>query len=206
LEPPFTGATEGWIGIFKYEITETADGEGLSEGCTLYDSQWKNAPFEALTAGQICAVMAPSFAILSILVSLVEVVCCFFRGSFLVISVLFLVAAGIQAGTFSLFAEPSFCFDSGASCSVGKAVYFSATAAAAFFLSCILFCCSPRPNPCMNRHRRTYDENTPVAPVIEPPEITAMQTASGDLKESPVDAGSSWKETEGADNKPEWLS
>ncbi len=171
------------MGIFQYQILEHGDDGQVSDGCTSYDQQFMDAPNEVLVAAQFCAVLAPSFAALAILISACELICCRFHGSFLTGNILFLTAAGVQAGTFCLFAEPSFCFDG---CDIGSAVYFSAFAAFAFFLSSILLCCSSRPEPCLyqgsGRGDRDYKGAASVPPeeVILPPVITSSHSYSVD--------------------------
>lgn len=172
-EWPFDMASEGWIGIFQYEIVRDASGDVVSSGCTSYDQQFLKAPNRTLVASQFCAVLAPIFAFLAILLAVLEITCSFrWYGSFIATSILFLAAAATQGGTFSSFANPSFCFN--AQCNVGTAVYFSASASLAFFLSCILLCCSPRPVPCcgMSRKSSEDEEAPPEAPVIDPPKIS----------------------------------
>jgi hypothetical protein len=115
---------------------------------------------------------------IGILLALFDLLCCTFYGSFVVTCVFFLTAAGVQAGTFSIIAEPTFCFDSGVKCDVGNAAYFSAAAAVAFFISCIIICCSPKPDPCFGKPRYVEDDNGPSmqeAPVMMDPEISATE-------------------------------
>lgn len=178
-EPPFDMASEGWIGIFQYEIIRRAGGEVVSEGCTLYNRQFVNAPNSTLTASQFCAVLAPTFALLAILVAASELFCSLrFYGSFVATSIFVLAAAATQGGTFSLFAALSFCYDSNTQCDVGAAVYFSASAALSFFLACIMLCCSPRPVSCCHIFQKENEnvENPSEVPEIEPPKISTSES------------------------------
>lgn len=139
--------TEGWIGIFRHEITNE---ETLIQECSVYQSIFDmEGPNEALPASQISAAMAPVVASIGILVSTVELVCCRFFGSFIVVSVLLLAASLFQCGTFAMFVtEQGSCFDEDL-CMIGNATYLSAAAVFCFCVSCIILCCSPRPRPCM---------------------------------------------------------
>lgn len=154
IDLAFDDQTEGWIGIFKYEvvITNNENEETTSvDECSFYENLLNtDAPNEALLTSQLCAVIAPGLALLAIFVSTIELICCKFFGSFIATSVLFLAASLSQCGTFGIFLiDQGLCFDADG-CEIGKAAYFSASAIFAFFTSCILLCCSPRPRPCMH--------------------------------------------------------
>jgi hypothetical protein len=177
MDPPFDRASAGWIGIFQYSILKDENGMDLVDGCSKYENQFTRAPYEALIASQFCAVFAPALGMLAILISIIDLLCCTFYGSFVVTCVVFLIASGFQAGTFSIVAEPTFCFDSGVKCDVGKAAYFSGAAAVAFFISCVVVCCSPKPDPCYGKNRYANDDDSSVeeAPVMLYPEISATE-------------------------------
>jgi hypothetical protein len=178
MDPPFDRASAGWVGIFRYEILKDENGtDAVSDGCTLYGNQFTRAPYEALISSQFCAVIAPALATIGILLALVDLFYCTFHGNFLVTCVAFLTAAGVQAGTFSIIAQPTFCFDSSVKCDVGNAVYFSAAAAVAFFISCIIICCSPKPDPCFKKTRYVEDDEPSMqeTPVVTNPEISAIE-------------------------------
>lgn len=186
MDDPFDGAKEGWVGIFQYQILEHEDDERVSDGCTMYDQKFTNAPSKALVAAQFCAVLAPSIAAIAILIQAWESIRSqAFYGSFLTANILLLTSAFVQTGTFAVFAEPDFCFNG---CDIGSAVYFSAFSAFAFFLSCILFCCSPRSEPsfqlCSRRGERNYKEEAIDAPdeLILPSVITSNHSYSVDIK------------------------
>jgi len=146
----FDEKTGGWIGIFKSEkIVQDEDEESLTTyRCSLYDNLFLDAPNKVLFVIQLCAVMAPSLAFIAILISIFELLCCKFSGSFIASCALFLAASLFQIGTFGIFLiDPSLCFDSHAcTCEIGEAVYFSVSCVFFFFSSCILLCCSPRPH------------------------------------------------------------
>jgi len=166
IDPSFDDQTEGWIGVFKYDVITNENRGNTSERCSLYDNFLNmNVPNEALLASQLCAVIAPSLALIAIVISAFELLCCKFFGSFIAASVLFLIASLFQSGTFGLFLiEPSLCFDSDG-CEIGKAAYFSASAVVAFFTSCIILCCSPRPSSCLqNHHQKKCDDLPSIAP------------------------------------------
>mmetsp|Transcript_22869 Transcript_22869/g.54194 ORF Transcript_22869/g.54194 Transcript_22869/m.54194 type:complete len:366 (-) Transcript_22869:4194-5291(-) len=120
--------------------------------CVWYERQFVDAPNAFVIASQFCAIIAPSIAFIAMLITTIES-CCFsgiFRGSFVTTSILLLLAAFIQSLTFLIFAEPTFCFNNNG-CGVGLGGIYSACAACAFFMACLLFCCSPIPVPCLAR-------------------------------------------------------
>jgi hypothetical protein len=158
---PFSGTnTKGWVGIFGYQLLEhhgddEIDNTPLEEktpsmdGCDWYDGQFLDAPNEAIITSQLCATIAPSLATIAMVITTIEFCCCFlFSGSFVTTSILLLSAAGVQGGTFAIFAEPTFCYDNNG-CAVGLAGIYSACASFSFFVACLLLCCSPRPYPCL---------------------------------------------------------
>ena len=108
LEPPFSTATRADVGIFRYQITEGINGTTMSS-CADYEYKYFEMAdnYEALTASQICSIVAPILAGIGILASFCEVLFCNFAMSFTIPSFLFLAAAGIQGGTFAILAEPS---------------------------------------------------------------------------------------------------
>jgi len=162
IDSAFDDQTEGWIGIFKYGVITNANEEIVVEECSIYENLLNtDAPNEALLASQLCAMMAPGLASIAIFVSIVELICCKFFGSFIAASVVFLAASLFQCGTFGIFLiEQGICFDSNG-CEIVKSVYFSASAIFAFCTSCILLCCSPRPRPFLqNNNQVNLDDNT----------------------------------------------
>ena len=109
LEPPFDTAIAANVGIFKYEILDSPNADDITDGCVSYDDKYFDLvdTQEALVAAQICAVVAPVLAGVALLINLLEACLCNFAGSFVFTSTLFLAASGVQAGTFSMIAEPS---------------------------------------------------------------------------------------------------
>mmetsp|Transcript_22873 Transcript_22873/g.54212 ORF Transcript_22873/g.54212 Transcript_22873/m.54212 type:complete len:359 (-) Transcript_22873:5205-6281(-) len=120
--------------------------------CVWYERQFVDATNAFIITSQFCAIIAPSLAFIAMLITTIES-CCFsgiFRGSFVTTSILLLLAAFIQSLTFLIFAEPTFCFNNNG-CGVGLGGIYSACAACAFFMACLLFCCSPIPVPYLAR-------------------------------------------------------
>ena len=109
LEPPFDTAIAANVGIFNYEILDSPNADDITDGCIAYDDNFFGLvdTQEALAAAQICAVVAPVLAGVSLLLNLMEACFCNFPGSFVFTSTLFIAASGVQAGTFSMIAEPS---------------------------------------------------------------------------------------------------
>jgi hypothetical protein len=109
LEPPFDQAVSAHVGIFSYEIVE-AGSDGVTTGkCVNYDDRYADMIdfYESIAASQFCAVVAPSLALFAMALNLFEFFVCGFHGSFIFSSLLYFFAAGIQAGTFSMLAEPA---------------------------------------------------------------------------------------------------
>ena len=173
IDTAFEDGTEGWIGLFRYEIIGNGMNETIAEDCTLYNDIFTldapvnpfsmDAPNQALQASQLCALLAPLSALLAVLLAVLELLCCRSFWSFVVQSVLFLAASLFQSGTFGIFLmREDFCFQDnsdGCEIRIGSATYSSALAVFAFFFCCILLCCSPIPDPCMRRNLRiTHDE------------------------------------------------
>lgn len=108
LEAPFEDALEAHVGVFSYEIVRSSAVGGRTGECVKYDGKYSDADLEVLVAAQFCALFGPIVAGLALFVTLLETCFCDFSCSFLIASILYLGAAGIQAGTFSVFAEPTF--------------------------------------------------------------------------------------------------
>jgi hypothetical protein len=105
---PFDRAIKAHVGIFSYEIIESDVPDRETNGCVEYDNLFHSSDYEVLAASQFCALFAPIIAVIGLFVTLFELCVCSFYCSFIISSLLFLIAAGTQPGTFSLFAEPSF--------------------------------------------------------------------------------------------------
>lgn len=107
-DPPFDRAVAGSIGIFRYEITNLVNGGG-STGCVAYDERFGDQQgYPSLATAQFCSVIGPCFAVLGTFLSLLELCVCNFPGSYMIASTFLLVATGVQAGTFTLVADPVF--------------------------------------------------------------------------------------------------
>jgi len=182
VSPAFDEQTRRWIGIFKSENIIHDENEETYR-CSFYDNLFLDAPNKVLFAIQLCAVIAPSLAFIAILISIFELLCCKFFGSFIAACALFLAASLFQIGTFGIFLiDSSFCFDlhpydnsvdhdhndehGTCICEIGEAVYFSASCVFFFFSPCILLCCSPRPNSYLQNHNdmKKCDDLISVAP------------------------------------------
>lgn len=106
LNSPFEGVTEGHVGIFHYEISEI-NFEGVGEECAKYDSDF-DTEFEVLITSQVLAVIAPCFAAIALLCTIFDTFMVHYIGCFVFASFMFLVSSAAQAGTFALYAEPTF--------------------------------------------------------------------------------------------------
>ena len=106
-DPPFNTVLAANVGIFKYQVLEYVDGG--SSGCVQYDDRFaQQKGYPSVATAQFCALIAPIIAGLAIFSSLFETCACNFPGSYIISSSLFLAAAGIQAGTFTMVADPAF--------------------------------------------------------------------------------------------------
>lgn len=190
-----------WIGIFKSEKIIQDENEEIYR-CSFYDNLFLDAPNKVLFAIQVCAVIAPSLAFIAILISIFELLCCKFFGSFIAACALFLAASIFQIGTFGIFLiDSSFCFDlhtcdnsvdhddehDACICEIGEAVYFSASCVFFFFSPCILLCCSPRPNSYLQNYNdmKKCDNLISVAPTNIPPSTETNETLNYDEVEAP---------------------
>lgn len=108
LDPPFDGVFEARVGVFSYEIVRAADPTRVTNGCVSYDDKFGGSEYAVLIAAQFSALLAPIVASLGLLVNLLDTCICKFFLSFLVASVLFLIASGVQTGVYSLYAEADF--------------------------------------------------------------------------------------------------
>ena len=108
LEPPFDQAFYAYVGIFSFQLMNATDPSTITDGCVAYDGIFGKSNYEAIITAQVCAIMAPILGVLALAVSCVDTFCCRFLCSFLISSALFVAACGVQAGTFSIFAEPAF--------------------------------------------------------------------------------------------------
>lgn len=143
LSEPFELATEGYIGLFGYEVTKV-DFSGVPEKCESYPS---SVSFEVLTAGRIVSIAAPIFAVIGVIITLFDTCIGHYFGCFIMSAFMYLIACGLQACTFVLLAEPTFCYDAPHNCSVGSAGIQSAFACTFYWMCTVLTCCFPRPDP-----------------------------------------------------------
>mmetsp|Transcript_20583 Transcript_20583/g.38527 ORF Transcript_20583/g.38527 Transcript_20583/m.38527 type:complete len:425 (-) Transcript_20583:78-1352(-) len=155
------GTTEAWIGLFSYDIVESYNPDAVTERCLQYDKQsiFGDAPYILLLVAQICALSAPTMALLAVVVLYLQFAkqcCC--TCNYFTISLMFLVSAGFQATTFLLFLEPNFC-DHDASCSAGYGAWLSASSASSLFACSFLLGCSTIIDSCINDGRKRLSRN-----------------------------------------------
>lgn len=114
---PLKGASEAWIGLFSFDIVKTTDtGSPTSDMsittnmCSTYASRSAgDSPYMLLLLSQISSMVAPSLAILSILIFFIQFAqqcCC--RCNYYTVSLMMLLTAGFQGCTMLLFLEPTF--------------------------------------------------------------------------------------------------
>eukprot|EP00934_Nitzschia_sp_Nitz4_P001485 Nitzschia sp. Nitz4//scaffold7_size249615//221099//222010//NITZ4_001210-RA/size249615-augustus-gene-0.42-mRNA-1//-1//CDS//3329558541//1485//frame0 len=161
--PPFDQAIAANVGILRYEITNSVNGSVTAESeCVSYQQRWLDQEYPSVASAQLCAVVAPSLALMGVLWSLCDIFVCNFPGSSIFPAILFLVASGTQLGTFTLIADPVFCFgDSDLSCSPKRGIYWSAASVLLFFVVSIMTCTIPFADPiCRSRTHGDEDEST----------------------------------------------
>jgi hypothetical protein len=111
-DPPFNTVLAANVGIFNYEVIQLANGGTRDFGCVAYDDKFaKQTGYPSIATAQFCALIAPIIASFAVFAALFDVCVCQFPGSFVISTVLFLAAAAIQAGTFTLIADPAFWYE-----------------------------------------------------------------------------------------------
>ena len=124
-----------------------------TDGCVAYaDLFGQQTAYPSLATAQFCALIAPIFGGLATFACFVDLCVHNFYGSFSIASGLFLIAFGIQAGTFTLLADPAFCLeDPELQCETGQGAHLSIAATVIYFICSCLMCCTPRGDPfCYN--------------------------------------------------------
>jgi len=96
------------VGVFSYDVMRAVNDTSLTSTCVGYRSTIGHSNYAVITAAQFCAVFAPLIGFFGLMVSFVDTCLCRFCCSFLISSALYLAACGVQAGVFSLYAEPDF--------------------------------------------------------------------------------------------------
>jgi hypothetical protein len=108
-DPPFNLAVAADVGIFHYEITQHEAGTTGLGGCIPYELRFASQQdYPSLATAQICAVIGPCFAAFGAIFTLMDFCVFNFPGSFTVASLFLLVGSGVQAGVFTLIADPVF--------------------------------------------------------------------------------------------------
>lgn len=109
-DPPFNQALAAHVGLFGYDITNVFNGAGPgTDGCVQYDAYFaKQVGYPSLATAQFCALLSPIFAGIALFACAVDLCVCNFNGSFMIAGLLFALATGLQAGTFTLLADPAF--------------------------------------------------------------------------------------------------
>ena len=104
LGEPFEGATEANVGIFNYEVVKV-NYDSAGGSCEGYPP---GANYEVLVAGKIVGVGAPLVAMIAVLITAYDTCVGHNIGCFIGAAFTYLIACGLQACTFVLFAEPTF--------------------------------------------------------------------------------------------------
>jgi hypothetical protein len=168
-----TGASS--VGIFSY-ATQSRDGFVGSEACQAYASNGGNMfrPSDWMgtmwTIAQYAALIAPCLATCATLVTMSELFFGKFCGSFLIPSLLYILAFATQGFTFFMYNEEEVCFPLDASdtnelirnsCQLSFAAFLSMAAGFIYYVCAVLLCCLPRPSYhcCTRKYLRRSTSN-----------------------------------------------
>jgi hypothetical protein len=101
--------TEASVGLFSFsELTTSKANIVFGDQCVPYDD-WSEAGHNRLFyIAQWCSMAAPVAAVLAWTQIVLEMMCCRLRGSFALISFLFLAATALQGCTFMVFTDSQF--------------------------------------------------------------------------------------------------
>jgi hypothetical protein len=111
LIPPFDALSSGSVGLFSYSTKVAQEGIELSflDGeCVEYDNPWETGRTDYWIIAQWCAVVAPATGFLALFQLILEMIFCRLRCSFLLITLLFLAASGLQGCSFMIFSDREF--------------------------------------------------------------------------------------------------
>jgi hypothetical protein len=117
LKPPFQSTLGADIGLFSYRITDSSDPVDIMDECVEFNERFRDFQLDdssnrggsaAWVAAQFCALFAMILGGLAWFVNLFETCFCSFYCSFLIGSILLLLAGGLQACTFLIFADNDF--------------------------------------------------------------------------------------------------
>ncbi|KAG7373464.1 hypothetical protein IV203_034188 [Nitzschia inconspicua] len=167
--------TSVWVGVFQW--VPALNGEAIGE-CRSYDSFFP-PDSQYLQVAQGCAIAAPIIGFVGVMISCFELICCSFFASCIFSFIFFFSASGVQMGVFGLLALPGWCGDADSQdCYEGHidAITFWLFVLAGFFyfISSLLLCCVPRPDPCL-QNRRSEDHEVATKEndqgAVEEPEI-----------------------------------
>jgi hypothetical protein len=141
------------LGLFKYDF----DGQGCRDIPENLDqlSGW-------FTTAQVGASLAVFLSAAALALLLVDLVCCRFPCSRLLISIFFLIAFICQALTFLVYAAP-ICDPNYVNgpfpCSPDAGTWLSVVASALFLIVGFLTCCVPKPLPIVVRVRKSLEDD-----------------------------------------------
>jgi hypothetical protein len=141
FEPPFDKLTSASVGLFSYsELTSDDENILFGDQCIQYED-WSEAGHNShFYIGQWCSMFAPAAGFLAWVQLFMEIFCCRLRGSFLLVSIFFLIASALQACTFLIFADAEFCFkaESQNQCQLKTGAWYSVGSTAAYLILAIL--------------------------------------------------------------------
>jgi len=144
LPLPYTNQTDGFVGILKFY----EDGNINDESCQFYDEiLFQTTEMNIFfMIGQISSLVGPFAAIMAFVINLQEWVCCRNSCSYLVAFLMLFLAFVGQGMTFMIYGQKEFCFDENksVSCRLEFGAIMSITAASAFYVASVVWCCMPR--------------------------------------------------------------
>lgn len=179
--------------------TPSTLGEANHNSSSLAVSFTPTDDYPSLTTAQLCSLLAPIVCGLAIICSLFDFCICTFPGSSLIGGLLYVLAMGIQCGTFALIADPVFCFeDSELECTLGGSMYMSIAAVIFYFFAGCFACCAPYSDPCYKNFMKRDDDVTETRTTT----TTTVKRATVVYDDAPMSPTPTSRRTQGSFQSP----
>lgn len=111
LMAPFDTLSSARVGLFSFSSAvgnDSIEVSFLDGECEEYDNPWEAGQSDYWIIAQWCAVVAPVAGFLAFIQLVWEMILCRLRCSFVLITLLFLAASGLQGCSFMVFADTEF--------------------------------------------------------------------------------------------------
>mmetsp|Transcript_25373 Transcript_25373/g.71047 ORF Transcript_25373/g.71047 Transcript_25373/m.71047 type:complete len:494 (-) Transcript_25373:266-1747(-) len=165
---PFQNALDIRIGVFEYELLESAAGE-VTEGCVEYEMDRKEMKnyYPRVSRAQRCAYAGPVFGIIALCTILLDTLVFFCDYGAFITSLCLIICCGLQGGVFGLMSD--LCVNDGnTECTHESGVIEAAFACVMYMAALILFCTIPKANSgapplamCERKGNKSDPENQP---------------------------------------------